>query len=132
MQVAVNMIVDVDTTHVERLVNQRLLHWAERAGTIVENRAKSLVSTPGPPHSAPGEPPRRISGALVASIGHSVVTQGALVGALVYAGTPYARRLELGFFGVDSLGRRYSQAARPYLRPALLESKSEIIGALGG
>ncbi len=31
---------------------------------------------------------------------------------------PYARRIEFGFNGADSLGRRYHQAPRPYLRPA--------------
>lgn len=31
----------------------------------------------------------------------------------------YARRIELGFAGADSLGRIYDQPARPYLRPAL-------------
>jgi HK97 gp10 family phage protein len=39
---------------------------------------------------------------------------------------PYARRLEYGFYqgdgftgGVDSLGRQYNQAPRPYFRPPL-------------
>ncbi len=32
---------------------------------------------------------------------------------------PYALRTELGFVGVDSLGRFYNQAPQPYLRPAL-------------
>lgn len=31
----------------------------------------------------------------------------------------YSRRLELGFFGSDALGRRYRQPAYPYMRPAL-------------
>jgi hypothetical protein len=29
----------------------------------------------------------------------------------------YARRIELGFSGPDSLGRVYHQAPRPYVRP---------------
>jgi hypothetical protein len=33
----------------------------------------------------------------------------------------YARRIEYGFQGADSLGRNYSQAAQPYLRPAVDE-----------
>jgi hypothetical protein len=36
----------------------------------------------------------------------------------VAPGTPYSRRLELGFYGVDSLGRRYAQPAYPYMKPA--------------
>lgn len=30
----------------------------------------------------------------------------------------YARRIEYGFAGTDSLGRTYHQAAQPYMRPA--------------
>ena len=30
----------------------------------------------------------------------------------------YARRIEYGFVGQDSLGRNYHQAAQPYMRPA--------------
>lgn len=32
--------------------------------------------------------------------------------------TPYARRIELGFVGPDSLGRMFHQPAQPYMRPA--------------
>jgi HK97 gp10 family phage protein len=41
-------------------------------------------------------------------------------GLFVAVGTDvvYARRMELGFRGADSLGRVYNQAPRPYLRPA--------------
>lgn len=37
----------------------------------------------------------------------------------------YARRIEYGFSGKDSLGRNYNQSPRPYLRPALDEQKDE-------
>lgn len=36
---------------------------------------------------------------------------------------PYARRIELGFIGVDSLGRHYHQAPEPYMRPAFDDKK---------
>lgn len=55
----------------------------------------------------------------------------------VYVGTnlEYARRIEYGFQGADSLGRVYNQAAQPYLRPALDENgaavRQEIAEALG-
>lgn len=39
----------------------------------------------------------------------------------------YARRQEFGFVGADKLGRRYNQAARPYMRPA---AKSKRAAAL--
>jgi HK97 gp10 family phage protein len=35
----------------------------------------------------------------------------------------YARRIELGFVGTDSLGRNYHQAPQPYMRPAFEEQK---------
>lgn len=42
----------------------------------------------------------------------------------------YARRIELGFEGTDSLGRTYHQSPRPYLRPALDETKGEVISTV--
>ncbi len=39
---------------------------------------------------------------------------------------PYAKRIEFGFAGTDSLGSRYHQPAQPYLRPALDENKAEM------
>lgn len=54
----------------------------------------------------------------------------------VYVGTnlEYARRIEYGFNGADSLGRVYNQAAQPYLRPAIDENgnavREEIAAAL--
>lgn len=39
---------------------------------------------------------------------------------------PYAARMEYGFVGRDSLGRRYNQPAQPYLRPALRENSEEV------
>ncbi len=35
----------------------------------------------------------------------------------------YARRIEYGFVGPDSLGRNYHQAAQPYMRPAFDSQK---------
>jgi hypothetical protein len=70
--------------------------------------------------SAPGEPPKRLTGALIQSIqAPGVEREGNTLVAPVVAGTKYARRLELGFVGTDSRGRRISQGPRPYLRPAL-------------
>jgi hypothetical protein len=37
----------------------------------------------------------------------------------VHPSGPYYRRLELGFIGVDSIGRRYAQPPYPFMRPAL-------------
>ena len=37
----------------------------------------------------------------------------------------YARRIEYGFMGTDSLGRSYHQAAQPYMRPAFDNKQDE-------
>jgi hypothetical protein len=39
---------------------------------------------------------------------------------------PYAPRMELGFIGIDSLGRHYNQSPRAFLFPALESNKSRI------
>lgn len=46
-----------------------------------------------------------------------------------YTGTDldYARRIELGFDDVDSLGRVYNQVPQPYMRPAYDTKRQEAI-----
>lgn len=53
-----------------------------------------------------------------------VIEQGPLDIA-VASKLPYAARIEFGFAGRDSLGRVYNQPARPYLRPAIEETKGK-------
>lgn len=48
----------------------------------------------------------------------------------VFTDVPYSQRLELGFYGEDALGRIYSQAPTPHIRPAFEESKQEILRIL--
>lgn len=42
----------------------------------------------------------------------------------------YARRIELGFHGADSLGRVYDQQGNPYLKPAVRESRAKIVAVI--
>lgn len=42
----------------------------------------------------------------------------------------YARRIELGFVGEDSLGRMYHQPAQPYMRPARDTKGAEAVQAI--
>jgi hypothetical protein len=42
----------------------------------------------------------------------------------------YARRLELGFIGTDSLGRHYHQPPFPYMRPARDNKQDEALAAI--
>jgi HK97 gp10 family phage protein len=68
------------------------------------------------------------SGTLRRSI-HTEVLRSGATSAFVATGTdvPYARRLEFGFQDTDALGRRYNQAARPYMRPAYDTRRGEAI-----
>ena len=56
------------------------------------------------------------------SITHEIEGLAGRVGSNV----EYARRVELGFVGADSLGRVYNQAPNPYLRKALEENRKTI------
>jgi HK97 gp10 family phage protein len=42
----------------------------------------------------------------------------------------YARRIELGFKGADSLGRTYNQQPKPYVRPAYVETAPKILALI--
>jgi len=79
------------------------------AALIVEGHAKDRV-------------PVR-TGTLKRSIGQGPAGPNAVK---IGTNVPYAARLEYGFIGKDKLGRRYNQPPRPYLRPALRESKGEV------
>ena len=82
--------------------------------------------------SAPGQPPAMQTGTLQANIDSDVQTDNDGVHGFfgVRQGIPYALRMELGFVGVDSLGRRYDQAPRPFLRPALYNNSAQVISII--
>lgn len=61
------------------------------------------------------------TGRLRSSISHELGRDLRGLHARVGSNVVYARRIELGFDGVDSIGRRYNQAPRPYLRAALAQ-----------
>lgn len=76
--------------------------------------------------SKPGEPPKVLYGRLRQSIKAAIARMGtnafsAKLSLKVGSNVEYARRLEYGFVGQDSLGRNISQAPRPFFRPALRE-----------
>ena len=86
------------------------------------NRGNADGSNP----SLPGEPPKKVTDRLFQSITTKVVADMNSVVGQIGTNVEYARRLELGFVGTDSLGRVYDQAPRPFLRPALLENETAI------
>jgi HK97 gp10 family phage protein len=78
----------------------------------IENEAKALAPVK--------------TGTLRRSIHHTLTTSTETACNIALGpDTPYARRLEFGFMGTDSLGRRYHQAARPYMRPAFDSKQDE-------
>ena len=87
------------------------------AALVVEGLAIELAPSPG----------ETGYGNLKNSLTHQVKGDEARVGTNVV----YAARLEFGFRDTDSLGRRYNQAPRPYLRPAFDKSKKEVEKILG-
>jgi hypothetical protein len=97
--------------------------------------ASSLVNVPGDgASSAPGEPPRKQSATLRANIDSHVEKDGNEVRGYfgVRKEVAYALRLELGFASVDSLGRHYHQAPRPFLRPTLFNNRDRIVQTIVG
>ncbi len=77
--------------------------------------------------SAPGESPASDTGALALKIGATeTVTDGDSVRASVISGAAYARALEEGATGAGK-SKHGSIAARPYLRPALVQVKPQFI-----
>lgn len=62
----------------------------------------------------------------------SIHTRSDLDGLAADVGTDleYARRVELGFVGTDSLGRTYDQAPRAYLGPALDRHSPDFVTGL--
>ena len=95
----------------------------EEACQLVENTAKMSIGKVSPP-APPGHPPAAPTGTLKGRITHKI--DKATMTGKVGTNLEYARRVELGFVGVDSRGRHYNQAPRPYLRPALEINKAAI------
>jgi len=113
-----------------------------KPGSGKEYKRKGKIHTA----SAPGQPPAVDTGRLRASISSNWTGSGMAKGkvkspaeaddgvgqptkeltGVVGSNVVYARRLELGFVGTDSLGRKYNQAPRPYLRTALEKNRKEI------
>lgn len=82
-----------------------------RRAIRVESAAKNnATGRPGPNVVS-----NRLRGSITWRLGVDALSVYADIGSAVV----YARRIELGFTGTDSLGRFYNQPPFPYLRPAL-------------
>ncbi|HDY88890.1 MAG TPA: HK97 gp10 family phage protein [bacterium] len=77
----------------------------------------TIGSKPAQFHAAsrPGEPPAVDTGRLKRSINHRIGIKASGIFARVGTNVKYARRLEFGFTGIDSKGRKYDQKPRPFM-----------------
>ena len=124
-------------------VKERLLkHLEQQMMQVVVRLASYVKSNFGPSNlggmnpSQPGFSPNIGLGTLRNSITHKVDRRKdevvGIYGVRIGPATPYAKRLELGFYGTDSSGKTISQAPRPFLIPALKVNRSKIIKWLKG
>lgn len=95
-------------------------------------RLVNISNVGGTQPSKEGEPPRKGTGGLQTKFATDVDTSrpGEVIGYLGNAAAQ-ARRLELGFVGTDTRGRRYAQGARPYLRRTLFDNRDQFRRILG-
>ena len=124
-------------------VRERLLkHLQARMNEVVVRLETYVKNNFGPSNlggtnpSEPGHAPNIGLGTLRNSITHQVTVDKDEVvgryGVRIGPATPYAKRLELGFYGTDALGRLQAQAPRPFLGPALKNNRRNIVKWLKG
>lgn len=131
-------ILEWNAGRVQQAMADKAEHGMTLAATYVESEAKQMVSRgnrSGDNPSMPGEPPKSVLGNLRADISHFVERTATEVRGFVGVrkgsiADAYAMRLELGFVGIDSLGRNIDQAPRPFLRPAMLRSRDKIVALI--
>jgi hypothetical protein len=112
------------------------LERMNRAVIVVRDQVKVLSNRGNPTGknpSAPGEPPKKVSGRFVNSLATEtkILGNGDVVG-LIGSNVPYQPRLELGFSGTDARGHVYHQAPRPAFVPALNIARPKITQIFGG
>jgi len=128
---------------VNRIVNRHVASGMRKAVQLVVAVAKRKVNRGQPTKGAkgsgvrrgldpskPGTPPKVVTSELKRNIKGKVIAKPGLVRGIVGCNVPYARRQELGFKGVDSLGRSVRHLPRPFLRPSVLENKKLIKRAI--
>jgi len=117
----------------QRQLEARLLKNMGAAALYLAGQAKQKINRGNPTGkfpSLPGEPPKKVSARLFQSLtGKAYRDTTAIVG-VFGSNVEYARRLELGFVGIDSKGRTISQEPRPFLRPTLAEEIDTVIQIL--
>jgi HK97 gp10 family phage protein len=107
----------------------KLLAHFQRLGQAVRTEALgvALMSAAQPVVNSAQELCPVVTGTLRRSI-HAELGSVEPDKATVLVGTDvvYARRIEWGFVGADSLGRVYHQGAQPYMRPAIDSNRDNV------
>jgi hypothetical protein len=116
--------------HLQARIQDAATDVVTRGAAIVEARAKANFvgsHAKGVPHTG-GDKPNVVTGTLRRSIRSEPAQKLGLLGSsvLIAPRAGYGRRVELGFTGTDSLGRRYTQRPYPYFTPAVDDSRSRI------
>lgn len=119
--------------HLQKRIVQRLKSGGQSGDTYPVPGSSSTTYTA----SAPGEVPATVTGWLANNVLAKPVLEW--TGPVSYVGirggpdgVPYAKRLEYGYTGTDSLGRRYNVAPRPYFRSTYEMEREIIKRMLGG
>lgn len=117
-----------------------------RATAFIEGEVKKTVGTgsrsgrtykvPGTANtthtaSAPGEAPAVMMGNYMNSITHAVRAGTNEIVGTTGTNQKQGMRLEFGFVGTDSKGRRYNQAPRPHFKATYEQNREEIKRILG-
>lgn len=107
--------------------------YADKLQQKVKANAASAWHPPGRPHIGgyTGEGPNVATSKYQNSIKKEVLASTTIITAAVGTDAPQGRRLELGFHGADSLGRRYSQDPLPHFGPALDDLTVPFMEAVG-
>jgi phage gpG-like protein len=124
---------DFDAEGAQQYVRKGAINFIERAAIVVENRARELLSIAGTgrvagkkkgpvERSKPGEPPRKQTGRLRASVTREI--DEAAMEARVGTNVAYGKHLELG--------TKRGILPRPWLRRALAEMQSRVNDILAG
>lgn len=85
--------------------------------------AKSHAMGPPGPSVVTGDFLSSITGEVLSGAGSTIIGS-------IGSSSPYARRLEFGFVGADSLGRVYNQGPRPWLAPSVPEIEEALVSGI--
>lgn len=127
------VIVGADRIRTEWLLGAAQLQTMEyrivrHYGQIYQTRVRAAASGRPGPRAVTGDYRRSIT----LEMASGPIEYGGGRGSVAIVGTnrPQARRLELGFTGVDSLGRHYAQPPYPHFEPPLWRVAEDLSRAL--